>query len=159
MQNTKELNCCTLINIPQLKRGASPRAQRGPLGGCIGWRRATRHLITQGRWEIQLGSVDNILLRLSCLSWLLPIYPPRRLAASQSVPINIQSFAPCFRVSISGTIQDQKKARGGTLDFLPYCTFSSSAFIQSKSHSYKSVGDGGSLPNSSYQREDSAEAG
>lgn len=107
MQNSKELNCCTLINIPQMKRGASSRAQRGPLGSSVGRRRVTRHRITQGRWEIQLGSVDNILLRLSYLSWFPP--PPQRLAASHSVPINIQTFAPRLRVSISGTIQDQKK--------------------------------------------------
>lgn len=54
----------------------------------------------------------------------------------------------------------KKRKKEEEREIFSYCIFfSSSAFIRSKSHSYKSAGDEGSLPNSSYQSGDSAEAG
>lgn len=77
-----------------------------PWGATVAGRRS------QGIWlpreHGKLNWVENILLRCSDLSWLLPIYFPScspPLATSQSMPINIQSFAPCLQVSISGGIQ------------------------------------------------------
>lgn len=133
-----------------------------PPGNSGGWRPVTWHLIIQGRWEIKLGRVDNILLRLSYLSWLLFIFLPAPSTTPQSVTINIQSLNLVFeslKVAQFKLKEKKKKTRGGRQDFLPYCTFTSSPFIWSKSHFYKSVGEEGSLPNSSYQSEDSAEAG
>lgn len=85
-----------------------------PPGNSSGWRPVTWHLIIQGRWEIKLGRVDNILLRLSYLSWLLFIFLPAPSTTPQSVTINIQSLNLVFEsLKVAQfKLKEKKKKRG-----------------------------------------------
>lgn len=106
-----EWNATCLFNSPAL-----------PLGNSGGWRPVTWHLIIQGRWEIKLGRVDNILLWLFIpvvasfylFSFLPTLHHPHRLAMPQSVPINIQSLHLVFeslKVAQFRTLGKEKKEK------------------------------------------------
>lgn len=100
-----------------------------PPGNSGGWRPVTWHLIIQGRWEIKLGRVDNILLRLSYLSWLLFIFLPAPSTTPQSVTINIQSLNLVFeslkvaQFKLKEKKNNKKKNEGRKTRFSPLLHF------------------------------------